>query len=80
MKDIQFVITAKRQRAELRIGGVCLAIAFLLNILSIVVYNTEWVELFTQLPWVVCLGAGMYGLTLFVRLIYELIRWGLRGK
>lgn len=75
MKDIKITITTKRQRTEIRLLGVCLALAFLLNIISIIVFNTEWKELYTQLLWVISLGIGIYFLVLFLRLVYGLIRF-----
>lgn len=74
MKDIQLIISAKQQKKEVFIFLICFAIAFVLNIISIIIYNTDWAELFTQLLWVLCLGALFYGITVFFRLIY----WGIR--
>ncbi|MDR1719107.1 MAG: hypothetical protein LBR67_03150 [Dysgonamonadaceae bacterium] len=72
MKDI--IITVKKQRAELMIYGVCLLAAFVLNVASIIIYNTEWKELYTQLLWVFCLSVGIYFLTIVFRVLYWLIR------
>ncbi|MBF0649865.1 hypothetical protein IR083_13620 [Dysgonomonas sp. GY75] len=74
MKDIKIKITAKRQRTELIIWGACFAFAFLLNVYSIIVFDTEWKELYTQLLWVLSLSIGFYFLILFFRLLYWLIR------
>ena len=46
MKDIVF--TAKRQRTELIVFGVCLLVSFLMNVYAIVAFNTEWKEHYTQ--------------------------------
>lgn len=75
MKDIKITITTKRQRTEIRLLGVCIVLAFLLNITSIIAFNTEWKELYTQLLWVISLGFGIYFLVLFLRLVYGLIRF-----
>lgn len=75
MKDIKITITTKRQRTEIRLLGVCIILAFLLNITSIIAFNTEWKELYTQLLWVISLGFGIYFLVLFLRLVYGLIRF-----
>lgn len=72
MKDIHF--TAKRQRVELRVFGICFLVAFALNIISIIVYKTAWIELFTQLGWVFMIGVFLYFLVLFFRLVYWLIQ------
>jgi hypothetical protein len=72
MKDIQF--TAKQQKLELRWLCYCLAAAFVLNAVAIVIYRTEWKELWTQLVWVVFIGAGFYVLSVFIRLIIGCVR------
>ena len=54
MKDI--VIKSKHMRKELLIFLICLGIAYTLNVISIIVYKTEWKELYTQL-WVVLMLA-----------------------
>ncbi len=74
MKDIQINISRKTQKAEILLFLACFVIAFGLNVISIIVYNTSWSELFTQLLWVICLAALFYGLTVFFRVIY----WGIR--
>ncbi|WP_102406987.1 hypothetical protein [Parabacteroides bouchesdurhonensis] len=73
MKDINITITTKRQRTEILIWGVCFVLAFLLNIISIIVFDTEWKELFTQLLWVFCLSIGFYALIVFFRILFRLI-------
>ncbi|WP_102407266.1 hypothetical protein [Parabacteroides bouchesdurhonensis] len=80
MKDINITITTKRQRTEILIWGVCFVLAFLLNIISIIVFDTEWKELFTQLLWVLSLSIGFYFLTLALRIIYWLIRCAFSKK
>lgn len=74
MKDIKFKLTAKRQKTELIIWGICFLIAFLLNVYSIIAFDTEWKELYTQLLWVLSLSIGFYFIILFLRLLYWLIR------
>ncbi|MDR1676153.1 MAG: hypothetical protein LBR86_06780 [Tannerella sp.] len=65
MKEI--VITVKRQKRE--IGWLCGAViaALLMNVYAIRVYHTSWNELWTQLPWVICIGAGLYALSVVLR-------------
>lgn len=72
MRDI--LLTVKRQRTELLIFTVCFLIAFLLNVISIITFGTEWKELYTQLLWVVCLALLFYGVWLFLRMLY----WGIK--
>ena len=46
MKDIVF--TQKRQKTELIILLVCFLLAIATNVVSIIVYKTDWKELYTQ--------------------------------
>lgn len=75
MKDLKITITTKRQLTEIKLLGISFALAFLLNIISIVAFNTEWTELYTQILWVFCLGIGIYFLMLALRLLYGLVRY-----
>ncbi len=67
MRDI--VIKAATIRKELIIFSVSLVAALLLNIYSIVSYETAWKELYSQLHVVIALGIVIYLLVLFFRLI-----------
>ncbi|MDR0758214.1 MAG: hypothetical protein LBF85_10260 [Tannerella sp.] len=67
MKDILF--TAKQQKREIAWLCACIAASFILNAISIIVYRTEWKELWTQSVWVIFIGAGLYALSVFIRLI-----------
>ena len=80
MKDIKFKITAKRQKTELIIWGICFLFAFMLNVYSIIAFGTEWKELYTQLLWVLSLSIGFYFLILFLRILYWLVCSMLRKK
>lgn len=68
MKDILFSV--KQQKTELKLFAACLLLAYLLNILSIVAYGTEWSELWTQSFWMLLIGGGLYGLSVVVRLLW----------
>jgi len=72
-KDI--ILTARRQRTEIILFIACFVLAFLLNIYSIVAFNTEWKEIYTQIVWVLALGVLFYGVLLALRLLY----WGIRS-
>lgn len=72
MKDI--VISEKRQKGEIVLFCICLLAAILLNVCSIIIYKTEWSELWTQGLWVLVIGCGLYGLTIVLRLMI----WGIR--
>jgi hypothetical protein len=65
MKDI--VITAGRRKRECRWLCAAMVAAFVLNVCSIAAFHTEWKELWTQLPWVICIGAGLYVLSAVLR-------------
>ena len=43
MKEI--VLSVKRQKTEIKIFCVCIALAYLMNIISIIAYGTSWSEL-----------------------------------
>lgn len=72
MKDIVF--TKERQKKELLIFGVCFAIGFLMNLLSIIIYKTPWHEIFTQLGYVFVIAITLYILLSVVRGVIKLIR------
>ena len=63
------IITAKAKKRELKYFGVSFVIAFLLNILSILIYHTQWKELYTQLWTVLELSVVIYFVLVVIRLI-----------
>ncbi|MDR2763836.1 MAG: hypothetical protein LBB90_02270 [Tannerella sp.] len=65
MKDI--LITVERQKREIRWLCGALIVALLMNVFAILIYRTSWSELWTQLLWVICIGAGLYALSVVVR-------------
>ena len=67
MKDT--VITARAKIRELKFFGISFIIAYLLNILSIILYHTAWKELYTQLWTVVELSVVVYAVIVVIRLI-----------
>lgn len=70
MKDIVF--TSKRQKKELLIFGVCFAIGFLMNVVSIIIYKTPWFEIFSQLGYVLAIAIVLY---LILAIFRGLIKW-----
>ena len=72
MKDS--VITAKRKKTELLTALVCFGIAFLINVGSIIYYETPFVEVFTQLGFVLVIALGLYLIWTAIRLIIWLFR------
>jgi hypothetical protein len=63
------VITARAKKRELKFFGISFILAFLLNILSIILYHTEWKELYTQLGFVIKLSVVIYAVIVVLRLI-----------
>ncbi len=73
MKDIN--ITVKRQKTEILYLIISFVIAFGLNILGIVIYKTEWKELYSQIRIVLMLGLTIYVLLALVRfLIFKIMK------
>ena len=68
MKEI--VLSVKRQKTEIKIFCVCIALAYLMNIISIIAYGTSWSELWTQSLWMLLITCGFYGLSVILRLLY----------
>lgn len=66
MKDIN--ITVKRQKTEILYLIISFVIAFGLNILGIVIYKTEWKEIYTQIHRVLVLGLVIYAILALVRI------------
>ncbi|MDR2058137.1 MAG: hypothetical protein LBP83_07665 [Dysgonamonadaceae bacterium] len=76
MKDILF--TVHQQKQEIKWFCACFAASFILNIISIIIYRTEWKELWTQIVWVIFIGIGFYVLSVFLRLIARIVKWFFR--
>ena len=67
MKDI--IITSKRLNKEIRILLTCFIVSFILNILSIIIYKTPWVEMFSQIGYVVVISFILFLIVTFIRLL-----------
>lgn len=72
MKDIH--IPVKRQKLEIKIFCACILLAYLMNIISILSYRTEWSELWTQSLWMLVIACILYGLSILLRLLYYGVR------
>ena len=68
MKDNLF--TPKKKNSELMYFGVCLLLAILLNIFSIIFYGSEWKEIYTQWFYVLVLTMAFHYATILFRLIF----------
>jgi F0F1-type ATP synthase membrane subunit a len=72
MKDI--IITGKRRKKEILILVSCFAIAFLINVLAIIIYKTPWYEIFTQMGYVLAIA-----LVLFLTVtLFRILVWGVK--
>lgn len=72
MKDT--VITATRKKTEIMVFLLCFSAAFILNIVSVIVYQTRWIELFTQLHIVLIVALVFYFVLLAFRLLFLLVQ------
>lgn len=73
MKDI--IIKAERKKKELMVLATCFAIAYILNILGLFIYQTSPIELITMLPFVLKVTLFFYSITWVVRLVFMGIRF-----
>lgn len=64
------VITAKQKKRELIVFLICLAGAFIFNIVGIIMFKTPAKEIFTQLHYVLLVGIVIYVITGILRLIW----------
>jgi uncharacterized membrane protein (DUF485 family) len=72
MKDI--IITVKQQKTEWKWLLACFGLAILLNIVSIIIYQTSWTEIFTQILWVICFTLAFYIASFIIRFLYKRIK------
>jgi hypothetical protein len=68
------LITARRKKTELITALVCFVLAFLLNIVCIIVYKTPFKEVFTQIGYIIVIAIGLYVAWTAIRLLVWLIR------
>lgn len=71
MKDI--VIPAKKVKREVYILLGCFIFAFLLNIACIIIYKTRWIEIFTQIGYVIVIAVVLYLLIALIRFVAFLV-------
>ena len=72
MKDS--VISAKVKKREINIFIILLIASFVANIISIMAYNSDWIEVVSALHYVVILAVVLYVIQGVIRLII----WGIR--
>lgn len=78
MKDL--VIKGKRIRNELIILASLFILSFIVNIIGIIIHDTSWIELLSQLHVVLILTLVLYVLLWLVRLIIYFVVWPFRKK
>jgi len=66
---------SRRQRVELLILAICFLLAFMLNVVAIMLYHTSWKELYSQWIAVILLSLFLYALTWIIRFIF----WGVKA-
>jgi len=72
MKD--FLFSAKQQKAELIWLAACFCGAILINIFSILYYQTAWSELYSQWIWVSIITFVLYAVSVGIRVCIYLIK------
>lgn len=71
MKDI--VIPSQKVKREVYILLGCFIFAFLLNIACIIIYKTRWIEIFTQIGYVIVIAVVLYLLIALIRFVAFLV-------
>lgn len=72
MKDI--ILKGNVIRRELLVALCCFLLSFCINIVAVIVYVKPWTEIFTQIGYVVIIGAVFYCIMWAFRLLYLVIR------
>lgn len=68
MKDIY--LSVKKQITEVKILVFCIVLAYSMNIIAIITFDTDWSELWTQSLWMLIITCGFYTLSIVFRLIF----------
>ncbi|MFA9390098.1 MAG: hypothetical protein ACERKD_09840 [Prolixibacteraceae bacterium] len=72
MKDL--LIKSKRLKKEAIYFGSAFGIAFLLNVVSIIRFKTNWSELYTQLGYVFMIAVILYTLSIIIRVAIKAVK------
>jgi len=64
-----WIITPKRRKKELLAWILCFTFMVIVNVISIIKYNTPWRELYSQLHIVFFLSIVFYVIVLIIRMI-----------
>lgn len=78
MKDL--LIKGKSIRNELIILAALFILSFIINVIGIIIHDTDWIELLSQMHVVLILTLVLYVLLLLVRLIVYFVIFPFRKK
>ena len=78
MKDI--IITSQKIKRERNIYLICFLLSFAINIIAILVYTRPWIEIFTQLGYVLVISFFIYFILWIPRILIIGLRNHLRKK
>ena len=73
MQDIR--IKADKVKKEFYLYLICLVIGCVVNIVSIVIFQTKWLELITQFGYVILISIVFYLVLLLFRVLLSLLIW-----
>ena len=68
------IISPKQQKIELKWMAVCFCAAVLINVLSIILYETDWSEVYSQFLWVMIIACVLYACSVGCRIAVYLIK------
>lgn len=71
MKEI--VITSQKIKKERNFYLLSFALSFIINIIAVIVYNRPWIEIGSQIGYVVAISFFIYFVLLVIRLLLVLI-------
>ena len=72
MKDT--VISAATKRRELYIWLACFVVANIVNVVTIIKFQTSWLEIFTQIGYVLFTTVVIYALIALVRVAWRILK------
>ncbi len=73
MKNI--IITPKHIKRELLIWLFCLVVAIAFNIYAIIIYQTSWSELYSQVGYIIALSVFFYAVLWLFRGLFRLVKY-----
>ena len=73
MKDI--LIPVRLQKLEIIWFIACFFAAIIFNVVSIIIYDTSWSEVYTQWIWVLIIWGVFYAISVAIRVMYYLAKY-----